>query len=270
VSPRWRDEVAIYLAPHRLALARRAGLRRRVVAEADVAVPAGAAGDFGPALARLSEVLADPAWRRASARTVVADHPWARYAVVPWVATRLDAAGRLAHARYVLGDTYGEGVADWAVTLADTPPGRPYVACAMPATLRGALEDALAPARIKLVSLQPQLVVAFNAWRRRLPANDAWFVSVGDGFLSAVYLRRGAWERVHTARLPPDWGDELERLQALARVTWGAGAPTRMFVDAPAWMGRAAATGAGIVWLEQDAGVASRAHALALMRRSRA
>jgi hypothetical protein len=271
VSLPWRDDVAIYLAPHRLALVRRAGgLRRRVVAEAEVAVPLGDAGDPGPALARLAELVAGRAWRGAAARAVVADHPWARYAVVPWPATRLDAAGRLAHARYVLGDTYGEGVADWTVTLADTPPGLPYVACATPPALRAALEDALAPARIRLVSLQPQLVAAFNAWRRRLPAGDAWFVSVGDGFLSAVYLRRGAWERVLTARLPPDWGAELERLQALARVTWGAGAPGRMLVDAPAWMGRAAAPGAGIEWLEQGARVPPRARALALLRGARA
>jgi hypothetical protein len=266
VSPLWRDEIAIYLAPRKLALVRRArGLKPRVVAATVLAIPAGTVGDVGPVLARLADVLTDPAWHGAAVRAVVADHPWVRYGIVPWPTTRLDAAGRLAHARYLLGDTYGEAVADWVVTLADTPPGRSYVACAMPATLRSALADTLAPARLALVSMQPRLIVAFNAWRHRLPADDCWFVSVHDGSLSAVHVSNGAWDRVHMARLSPDSSVELERLQAFGRVTRAAGALVRMFVDAPAWMRRGTAASAGIEWLEEGAGDGAEAHELERM-----
>jgi hypothetical protein len=268
VSLPWRDEIAIYLAPSKLALVRRSrGLRARVVAATELAVPAGSPGDVGPVLARLADVLTEPTWQDAAARAVVADHPWARYGIVPWPATRLDEAGRLTHARYVLDDTFGDAVAGWSVTLADTPPGHSCVACAMPATLRGALEDALAPARLALRSLQPQLVVAFNAWRHRLPADDAWFVSVDEGALSALHLRRGAWDRVHLARLAPDWSVELDRLQALGRLARPAGAPGRMFVDAPTWMRRGVAASAGVEWLEEGGDVGTEAHELALLRR---
>lgn len=265
----WRDEVAIHLAPRKLALVRRArGLRTPVVAATEEAIPAGAAADLGPVLTRLAEVLADRTWHGGVARAVVADHPWVRYAVVPWPAARLDAAGRLAHARYVLEDTYGEALDGWAVTLADAPPGRAYVACAMPSSLRGALEEALAPAGLSLVSLQPHLVVAFNAWRRRLPADDAWFARVDEGWMSAVHLRRGAWDRVHVARLSPDWGVELERLVALGRLTRPSEAPGRMLVDAPAWMRRGVAPSSGIEWLEEGDGEPARE--LALLRGSSA
>ena len=261
MSPPWRDEVAIYLAPRKLALVRRGrGLRRRVVAEAELAlaIPGGPAADVGPVLALLADLLAEPTWQGAAARAVVADHAWTRYAVVPWPATRLDAAGRLAHARYLLADTYGGAISDWEITLADTPPGRSYVACAMPPGLRSAVEATLSPARLALVSLRPQLVVAFNAWRHRLPADDAWFVTVDDGVLSAAHLTDGAWDRVHTARLPPNWIVELERLQAFARLTGTAGARARVFVDAPGWMRRGAVAGGGIEWLEEGDGAQKR------------
>ena len=267
MSPLWRDEVAIYVASRKLALVRRArGIRPRVVAATEFAIPAGAVGDIRSVLARLAEVLEEPTWHGAAARAVVAD-PWVRYAIVPWPGTWLDGAGRLSHAQYVLDDTFGEVVADWSVTLADSPPGRSYVVCAMPSALRDTLEQTLAPARLALVSLQPQLIVAFNAWRRHLPAGDAWFVSVDDGSLSAVHLSDGGWDRVHMARLSPDWGAELERLQAFARLTRAAGAPGRMFVDAPAWMRRGAAASAGIEWLEGSAGDGDQAHELALLGR---
>ena len=271
MSPLWRDEVAIYLAPRKLALLRRArGIRPKVEAATEIAVTAGAAGDVAPVLARLSDVLAEKTWHGAAARVVVADHPWVRYGIVPWPKTRLDDEGRLTHARLVLGDAWGEAVADWSVTLADTPPGRPCVACAMPPAIRGGIEDALAPAKLSLVSLQPRLIVAFNAWRERLPADDAWFVSVDDGSLSAVHLSGGAWDRVHMARLPADWSVELERLKAFGRLTRTAGEPSRMFVDAPAWMRRGVSAADGIEWLEAGEGDDAQTDDLALLQRMHA
>jgi hypothetical protein len=264
VSPLWRDEIVIQLAPRKLVLARRArGIRSRVTAAAELMVQTETRGEVGPVLARLAEALSEPTWHGAAARAVVADHSWVRYAIVPWPANRLDAAGRLAHARYVLADVHGGEVADWEVTLADTPPGRPRVACAMPATLRSALQDALAPAHVDLVSLQPRLVVAFNAWRHRLPADDAWFVTLDAGWLSAAHLSDGAWDRVHMARLSPDWRVELERLQAFGRLTRVAGAPERIFVHAPDSMRRDGAVSPGLEWLERRAGQRAEAHELA-------
>lgn len=271
MSPLWRDEITIFLAQRKLALVRRErGLRPRIVAATELAVPAGAFGDLDPVLARLADVLTEPTWHGAAARVVVADGPWARYGIVPWPATRLDTAARLAHARCVLTDSYGEAVADWSVTLADTPPSHSYVACAMPAGLRSALEDALAPARLVLVSLQPQLVMAFNAWRHRLPGDDTWFVSVDDESLSAVHLGHGAWDRVHMARLSKDWGVELERLQAFGRLTRAAGGVSRMFVDAPAWMRGGVAASARVEWMEEGPDVDGPARELALVERRQA
>jgi len=268
VSPLWRDEIAILLTPRRLALVRRArGIRPRVVASTELAFPPGAFGDVGPALGRLADVLTDPAWHRAAARVIVADHPWARYGIVPPAPSTLDADGRLAHARCVLGDAHGKVVAEWAVTLADTPPGHPSVACAMPANLRSGLEEILARARLELLSLQPQLIASFNTWRSRLPADHAWFVSVDEAALAAVHLSDGAWDRVHMARLSHDWLLELERLRAFGRISQVDGTPDRLFVDAPSWMNRGPARNREIEWLEQDSGDGSEAHGLALLRR---
>jgi hypothetical protein len=86
-----------------------------------------------------------------------------------------------------------------------------------------------------------------------------------DGALSAVHVSNGAWDRVHMARLSPDWSVELERLQAFARLTRAAGAAGRMFVDAPFWMRRAVAPTAGIEWLGDGDG--AQAHELALLQR---
>ena len=267
MSPLWRDEVAIFLAPRRIALARRSrGLNPRTGSATEIAVSTGHSGDFAPALARLAEVLAEPTWQDAAARIIVADS-WARYGIVPWPSLRLDSEGRLSHARYVLAENYGDALSDWNVSLADAPPGRAYVACAMPAALKTGLEEVLAGARLRLVSLQPQLIVAFNAWREQLPADDAWFVSLDEGCLAAVHLSRGAWDRVHMARLSQDWVIELERLRAFGRLSRNGAAGSRMLVDAPAWMRTAQSASDDFVWLQTDAVGGAASHQLALLQR---
>ena len=268
MSPLWRDEVAIFVAPRKIALARRTrGLKPHLGSATEIAV-AGHFGDFGPTLSKLADTLTEPTWQDAVARVVVAD-PWARYGIVPWPNLRLDNNGRLTHARYVLAESYGEAVSDWSVSLADTPPGQAYVACAMPAELKRGLEETLAGARLKLVSLQPQLIVAFNAWRHQLPPDDAWFVSLDEGSLAAVHLSQGSWDRVHMARLSQDWGIELERLRAFGRLSRGAGS-SRMLVDAPMWMRTSQAARAAsddFEWLEADGSNAESQNPLALLQR---
>ena len=268
MSPLWRDEVAIYLAPRKIALARRTrGLKPHLASATEISV-AGHFGDVAPTLSRLAAVLAEPTWQDASARVIVAD-PWARYGIVPWPDLRLDNDGRLSHARYVLAESYGDVVSDWSVALADTPPGRAYVACAMPQPLRSGLEEVLVGARLKLASLQPQLIVAFNAWRQQLPTDDAWFVSLDDGSLAAVHLSQGAWDRVHMARLSQDWGVELERLRTFSRLSRTGSVASRMFVDAPTWMRSmqiARASSEEFEWLE-PAGGGAASHELALLQR---
>lgn len=267
--PLWRDEVAIYVAPRKIALARRIrGIRPHVASATEIAV-SGHFGDVAPTLARLADVLTEPTWQDAVARVIVAD-PWARYGIVPWPDLRLDNDGRMSHARYVLAESYGDVVSDWNVSLAETPPGRAYVACAMPVPLKTGLEEILAGARLRLASLQPQLIVAFNAWRHQLPPDDAWFISLDDGSLAAVHLSQGSWDRVHMARLSQDWGVELERLRTFSRLSRSGSGALRMFVDAPTWMRSmqvAQAASEDFEWLEPAVGSGEGSHELALLQR---
>jgi len=253
VLPLWRDEVVAYIAPHRVALARiRRGLRRRVSASIEADIDAAHAGDPQAAFARLAELLADSQWQNAHARVVLAD-AWVRYGIVPAPAVALDADGRLSHARYVLADQFGDTLSDWTMTLTDVPPGRPYLVCATPTPLRTELQDILSAAQLTLTSLQSQLVVSFNAWRRRLPSMEAWFVSIDAGTLAAVHVVNGNWSRVHTVRLSADWTVELQRLRAFGRYTETHAGSAPLFIDAPIAMraeGRRALP--ELEWLEPD------------------
>ena len=232
----WHDEIAILVAPTMIALVKRTRrLWRRAQHAVAIPVAEGATGKPELALARLAHERTDPVWRSATAHVVIAD-AWVRYALVPSPTGRLDPAGRLAHARYILADSFGADVADWVVAVGDAPPSVPYLACAIPPALVQGVQDVLSAAKIVLHSLQPQMVVGFNAHRHSLPAGDSWFVSANGESLAAVHVRDGVCTQVYSVRVSSDVGLELERLRALAMLNVADGSETRLFVDAPPWV----------------------------------
>ena len=268
MSPLWRDEIGIYLAPHKLALTRLArGVKPKSIGAAHCSNELADDTHWGAALGALDALLAKPEWQGAVARVVISDH-WVRYAVVPYAAALSGTAECLAHARQVLTSIYGEIVSHWTLALADSRPGTAQLASAVPSSLVEELQAMLLRRKIPLRSLQPQLVSAFNHWRAQLPDGGAWFVSIEQGSLAAAHLRPGGWDRVHSVRIGADWTVELRRLQTFGRLAHAQAQEGRVYVDAPAALRIAAgATDADLVWLDEATPAESTAGRLEFMRR---
>jgi hypothetical protein len=271
VSPLWRDEIGIYLAPHKLALTRMGrGLHPRLVAKTGWINEFDADLHWNAALTALDGFLSQPEWQNAAVRIVVADN-WARYAMVGYSDALNGEAERLVHARHVLTGIFGEVVSQWSIQLSDSPPGVNRLACGLPSALIEELHLLLQRHRLKLLSLQPQLVAAYNHWRDKLPDGGAWFVSLEQGTLAAARLVPGGWDRVHSVRIGVDWPIELRRLQTFGRLASSAAMEGRVYVDAPAGLSEAAGeVGADLVWLVEDAAVESTSGKLEFHRRHHA
>ena len=273
MSPLWRDEIGVYLSPHRLCLVRmRRGVKPVMAAEHEQRFE-GVRGDSWTApVEALAALLAEPAWSGTHTRVVIADH-WVRYAIVPWAETLSSADERLAHGRQILASLYGEAVAGWDVRISDAPPQTTRVACAVPGELLAGVRAACQAHGNPLGSLQPQLVAAFEAWRAHLPAARAWFVSVEPGSLAAARLTRQGWDRVHRVRIGVDWLRELKRLQTFGRLAGNSPEDGQVYVDAPhAWREVAAGSGAGVDeaglrWLEEPSGSMTTLQRLGRARR---
>ena len=254
MSPLWRDEVGVYLAPHRLYLVRlKRGTRPQPLAEHEQRFEMSAEQPWRGPLEALAALLGQAPWGGACTRIVFGDH-WARYAIVPWAAALRSAEERLAHGRQLLSSMYGDAVASWDICTSEAPPQAARVACAAPSELLAGLRAACVAHGNALLSLQPQLIAAYAAWRHCLPASNVWFVSIEDGSLAAAYLGPRGWDRVHGVRIGSDWIRELKRLQTFGRLVRSDAHSGEVYVDAPhAWRVVAAAAGteAGLRWLEE-------------------
>lgn len=269
MSPLWRDEISVWLAPCAVRLRRmRRGIHPTCTAEITRAVES-APVEWRPALAVLGACLGETEWQGAGARVVISNL-WARYAIVPWSDTLTNDVERLAHARICLADIYGNTGPDWRVCLSDAVPGERRIACAIPEGLITGLRATLDAHRARTLSVQPALIAAYNRWRAHLPECAGWFVNIEEGGLAAARLAPSGWDRVYSARIGADWAMELRRLRTFARLAGQDSGSGRVFVDAPARLRRLADTSeSGIEWLAapEDAATSVAKHAQPLRLR---
>jgi hypothetical protein len=243
------------------------GLRRPVVEQHEHAIVGGDFNDWTVPVEMLDQMLERPEWQHAPTRLVLADC-WVRYALVPWSADLTAAAEQISHARQVLVRLYGSAVAEWEICVSQAAPGQARVACAMPAELLNSIRDIHTKRRVKLLSLQPQLLVSYSHWRPQLPATGAWFVTIGEGTLAAARLGPRTWDRIHNVRIGSDWTRELKRLQVFGRLASANPEEGQVYVDAPAaWREVAGAAAEALHWLEADCGGRSTLQQLGRMRR---
>ena len=271
MSPLWRDEVGIYVAPRRFCMVRIArGVRPSVLREEDYSEPQSAPG-WEAVLAPLEHQLAQAEWANARVRVVVADQ-WVRYAVVPWSDALTSSDERIAHARQLMASIFGDALGDWTVSLSEAPPGASRLACAMPTALLESLRELTARHRQKLASVQPQLIAAYNSWRHRLPtATAAWFVTVEAGSLAALRMCGDGIDRVHAVRIGLDWARELKRLQTFGRLARVSPADGRVYVDLPLSLSvLRPEVSADLEWLEEPNPPLTTLHQLEHLRRKAA
>jgi hypothetical protein len=142
------------------------------------------------------------------------------------------------------------------------------VACTIPVALLEGVRAVCAKQQVKLLSLQPQLVAAYDGWRHRLPSAGAWFVTVDEGTLAAARIGPSGWDRVYSVRIGADWTRELKRLQTFGRLASASPDEGQVFVDAPqAWREVAGATGRDLQWLDEDDGELTTLQRLGRARR---
>ncbi len=253
MSPLWRDELGIYLAPRRLCAVRlKRGLEPTVAGEHEQQVETDNAGHWDAVLTAADGLLSQAQWGGAGVRVVLADW-WARFVIVPWIPDLDSSAERQVFARQLLTSTYGDVISGWDVQVSDAPPTMPRLACTLPMELTEGVRNLCAKHGVKLSSLQPQLVAAYETWRHVLPQSGVWFVSIGDGTLAAARVAGTGWDRVHSVRIGPDWTRELKRLQTFGRLASQTPEGGHVYVDAPwAWREVAGPAGRDLHWLEDD------------------
>lgn len=215
----WRDQVRIALCPDRVITVHyRAGLRPRIVAK-QVRHYSAAEPGWQAALPVLQSALANPDWENADATLILSNH-FMRFLLLPWSDVALTGAEKLSLLQHRFNEVYGEASATWELRLNEGSFAAPSLASAVDRDLLGQLQGIFKASPLRLKSIQPYLMSAFNVCRRDLGNGAAWLVLVEQGMSCIGLLHRGQWQSIRLRRTGSDWFDEtmlaLEREILLA------------------------------------------------------
>jgi hypothetical protein len=198
---RWSAErLRIGLAPDRVDLVRLGSWLGRGPARqlgADCA-PALGQPPWQAALDALAAPLAELGVRGEAVLVVLSNH-LVRYLVLPWQAELNGAAEVEQWARLHFERTYGVAAADWLIRSCDGGYGRPQVACAVDRQLVEQLGARLAGLGLRLASLQPLLMAAYNEARRQFQGRTA-FAIVEAGRVCMSLLDADGWREIASRR----------------------------------------------------------------------
>ena len=197
------DQYCAVLCPDQLQLIRRnRGWRRAHHFQvAESFIPALNGASWQPALTAFERVLTLPEIGAGPLSVVLSNH-FVRYMLVPWSAQIASAEEFRNYAAAMFEDVYGEVSSGWDVTVSAERSGAPRLAAAVDRQLLEGVRAAVSPARLRLISVQPYLMAAYNrvAWRRR--EKDFVFMLIEAGRACILAAQGGKWCYVSTTAAP--------------------------------------------------------------------
>jgi hypothetical protein len=176
----------------------------------------------------LQQVLQEAAWQDADARVVISNH-FVRYALVPWSDHLADEDENRAWVRHRFVELYGEpaGAAEyrWSEERANTL----YVATAIDSDLVSTIVATLGTTSLRLRSIQPYFMAAFNRLRRHIKNAPAWIVVPESGRVCVAAVAAARWQTITSTLIGPHWQSELRAVLERRLLLAAEGSPAEVF-----------------------------------------
>jgi len=207
------ESIRIGLLPDRVIFARYArGLRPRLLEKGAFSVDAGIAEEpWRAPVAALPKLLQAHAPRAADATLVLSNH-FVRYALLGANDRLSNREEWLEYASHHFEKTYGARARDWDIQISESGAARPRVASAIDKALLAAAAAAFKGVRVRLRSIKPYLMVAFNRALPSMPQSSFWFVAQEPGRLLLGLVRDGLWHSVRARQASALWCEDLPRM----------------------------------------------------------
>lgn len=197
------ERIVISLAPAQLAVLRLRGRIRPRVTESRIldCDPETGSTAWSGALAALQAQAAALTGARAEVTIVLSNH-FARYLLIPHGEKLSRADEQMAYMRFHFARVHGERSGAWELRATpETGDSCARVASAIDAELTRSIRACFpAQGRMRLVSVQPYLMSAFNHWRSAIGSAPAWLALVEPGRTCLCYFEHAHWSAVRNLK----------------------------------------------------------------------
>lgn len=203
MSRLWPETSCAVLCPDQLQFVRRGrGWRRSAAFSFAESFAADADGPPWQAAVQAFQRFLVTADTGSGALDVVLSNHFVRYLLVPWSAQIASADEFRNCAAAMFEEIHGEVSSEWEVCVSAERPGGPRLAAAVDRSLLAAIRTAVAPTRLRLSSVQPYLMAAYNRVARPRTGSDFVFMLLEAGRACILAAQGGKWCHVSAAAAP--------------------------------------------------------------------
>jgi hypothetical protein len=199
------------------------GLRTRILAKQIILCVSNGV-DWKPALLMLAELLKQKIWQGADA-VVVVSNQFSRFQLLPGSDVDLNMDEQLILARHIFVKAFGVSAENHKIRISEGGMGKTSVVVGIELDLFDSLLEVFKNASVKIISVQPYLMSAFNSLCRELGRGTQWFVLIEQGFMCVALLHHGEWKSLRVKHISDGWIEELQlilhREQLLSDFTEG-------------------------------------------------
>lgn len=210
-----RNELSVFLYPERVALLRierrltLRGYARTVLARAIVPCESHRPGEkaWRAAIDTLGAQLPAFVSRNMHVSVVLSDK-FMHYALIPWFDNLTDEED-LAMAQHRFREMCGDAADALSVRVSQGPAGAPSLAAAVDKELLQELSSLMGKMEIRMASVQPHLMVAYNSCRATLEGRSTWIALLEPNCLCIGALQDGRFAWIRKLRIGDAWMEEL-------------------------------------------------------------
>lgn len=199
-------------------VSRTRGLRKRIVDQKQVHFPQqvddskAEASIWQRAITQLDALMITMKVKPKSQLHITLASDFVRYLALPPQQIYMNVAEKLAYATAAYREIYGSAVDDWELSLQDTPARETAIVAAIDRKLLEALKQIALKHQVKLNSVKPYLMSAYNSLVKQIGASNGYLVIVEFKRLLLINLLQGKCVNVRTFHLGSDWQAELKSL----------------------------------------------------------
>lgn len=143
---------------------------------------------------------------------IVLASDFVRYMALPAHQLAMSKDEKIAYAIAAYNEVYGAVADGWHIKLNDAAPNQSIIAAALDKQLLEAITQIALKHRLKLISLQPYVVIAFNGLVNQINQSAQYLAIVESRRLLLLKLQYGQCQNVRSFALENDWQVTLKKL----------------------------------------------------------
>jgi hypothetical protein len=141
--------------------------------------------------------------------TVVISNHYVRYLMLPWNDVALTDTEATMLLQHRFEEVYGPTSENWTLRLNAGGFGGASLASGIDQEFLTQVNTHVSESSLRLTSIQPYLMSAFNACRKKIGQQKAWLIVAEQGIFCIALLNQGQWEKVRSQFSGSDWIEDI-------------------------------------------------------------